>query len=311
MRIEVLGSRGQLGHELMDVLASSAHEASGHDIDRVDICDAASVGTLLDDVRPDAVVNCAAWTRVDAAETAEDEAFRVNAEGPRILAEACDARGILVCHLSTDYVFGGAVSGPIDESAPPNPRSVYGRSKLAGEEAVRRVAPRHQVVRTAWLYGQDGPNFVLTVLRLARAGDPLRVVADQRGSPTWTGHLAPAIVHLVEREALGTFHLTNSGSCTWHEFAVAVAAHAGLDVEIEAISTTDYPAVAPRPAYSVLDNRRWRELGGAPLPDWRVGLRQYLASLGAEHGLAEVPVTWAAPGASLRLGDNEIEGGQG
>jgi dTDP-4-dehydrorhamnose reductase len=137
------------------------------------------------------------------------------------------------------------------------------------------------VVRTAWLYGQEGPNFVLTILRLARAGGPLRVVADQHGSPTWTGHLAPAIVRLVERGEVGTFHLTNAGSCSWHEFAVAIVRRAGLEVTVEAIGGAGYPTPAPRPAYSVLDNARWRELGEQPLPDWREGLRAYLSELRA------------------------------
>jgi dTDP-4-dehydrorhamnose reductase len=145
--------------------------------------------------------------------------------------------------------------------------------------AVRSAAGRHQVVRTAWLYGQQGPNFVLTMLRLALAGGPLRVVADQRGSPTWTGHLAPAILRLVERGETGTFHLTNAGSCSWYEFAVAIVRGAGLDVPVEAIGSADYPTAAPRPAYSVLDNARWRGLGEPPLPDWRAGLRAYLSEL--------------------------------
>lgn len=282
MRIEVVGSHGQLGRELLATLSGSTrHQGSGHDIDSVDICDAASVAALLDDIRPDALVNCAAWTRVDAAETAEAEALRVNGDGPRVLGEACSERGILLCHLSTDYVFGGTATEPIGETADPHPQSAYGRTKLAGEEAVRRTAGRHQVVRTAWLYGQEGPNFVLTMLRLARAGGPLRVVADQHGSPTWTGHLAPAIVRLIERGEVGTFHLTNAGSCSWHEFAVAIVRGAGLEVAVEAISGAVYPTPAPRPAYSVLDNARWRELGERPLPDWREGLRAYLSELRA------------------------------
>jgi dTDP-4-dehydrorhamnose reductase len=277
MRIEVIGSRGQLGRELLRTLSATSHRGSGHDVESVDICEPASVAALLDAVRPDAVINCAAWTRVDAAEAEEAAAYRVNAEGPRILAEACRSRGILLCHLSTDYVFAGTATEPIDESAMPDPRSAYGRGKLAGEEAVRSVLASHLVVRTAWLYGQEGPNFVLTMLRLARARGRLRVVSDQWGSPTWTGHLAPALVRLVELGASGTYHLTNSGSTTWHGLAEAIVEEAGLGVPVEPLTTAEYPTAAPRPAYSVLANRAWLELGEAALPPWRDGLRAYLA----------------------------------
>ncbi|MGP8162089.1 MAG: dTDP-4-dehydrorhamnose reductase [Candidatus Dormibacteria bacterium] len=282
MRIEVIGSRGQLGRELMRVLAGSEHAVSGHDVEAVDIRDGGSVAALLDEVRPDAVVNCAAWTRVDAAETEPEAAWEVNAAAPAILAEACRARGILLCHLSTDYVFDGTATAPIDEAAAPNPQSAYGRGKLAGEEAVRAALAEHLIVRTAWLYGQEGPNFVLTMVRLAAERGRLRVVDDQLGSPTWTGHLAPAVLRLVERRATGTFHLTNSGSTTWYGFAAAIVEEAGLDVPVDAITSADYPTPAPRPAYSVLADRAWRALGEEPLPPWRDGLRAYLR----ERGLA-------------------------
>ena len=284
MRIEVIGSRGQLGRELMGVLARTEHEVSGHDVESVDIRDPESTAALLDASRPDVVVNCAAWTRVDAAELEADAAWQVNAVAPGILAQACAARDILLCHLSTDYVFDGDASCPIDEEATPHPLTAYGRGKLAGEEAVRALLPRHQIVRTAWLYGQEGPNFVLTMLRLARERGRLRVVADQWGSPTWTGHLAPAVVRLVTWGVPGTFHLTNSGITTWHGFAEAIVEEAGLDVPVEAVSSADHLTPARRPAYSVLDNRAWYELGEAPLPDWRDGLRAYLS----ERGIARV-----------------------
>ncbi|HXZ99233.1 MAG TPA: dTDP-4-dehydrorhamnose reductase [Candidatus Binatia bacterium] len=286
MRIEVIGSRGQLGRELLQVLAATPQQHSGHDIESVDIAEPASVAALLDDVRPDAVINCAAWTRVDAAESEPEATWRVNAVGPRVLARACHDRGVLLCHLSTDYVFDGNATRPIPEEAGPNPQSAYGRSKLAGEHAVLAVLPRHQIVRTAWLYGQEGPNFVLTMLRLARERGALRVVDDQRGSPTWTGHLAPALVRLVERGEPGTYHLTNSGDTTWCGFARAIVEEAGLAVPVEPISTAGYPTPAPRPAYSVLDNRAWRELGEAPLPSWRAGLTAYLDALGERKAAA-------------------------
>src|SRR6202011_2724462 len=182
-------------------------------------------------------------------------------------------------HLSTDYVFDGAATSPIDEWQPPNPVSMYGASKLAGENEVRSLARRHQVVRTAWLYGRDGPNFVLSILRALAEGRPLRVGSDQLGSPTWTGHLAPALLRVIARDIPGTFHLTNSGVVSWHGFAESIVAAAGGSARVAAITTAEYPTAARRPSYSVLDNRVWRLLGETALPDWQEGLLAYVAHL--------------------------------
>ena len=280
MRVLVTGASGQLGSELVDVLRATGHDVAGVTHARCDIASPGAAGVLLRGAAADAVVNCAAYTRVDAAKSDRDAAYRANAEGPRLLAEACAAADVLLCHISTDFVFDGTAIAPIDEEATPHPLGVYGASKLAGEEAVRQATARHQIVRTAWLYGRGGPNFALTMLRLARERGALRVVADQRGTPTWTGHLAPALVRLLGHGRAGTYHLTNSGETTWHGFARAVLEAAGLGaVPVEAISTAEYPTPARRPAYSVLDNRAWRELGEAPLPDWLEGVRAYVAGL--------------------------------
>jgi dTDP-4-dehydrorhamnose reductase len=286
MRVLVTGGRGQLGATLGDHDGRDGHVVVALGRDECDVTDPASVRSALAEHRPDAVVNCAAWTRVDDAEVEEHAAWALNAEAPRILAEACAETGALLTHLSTDYVVPGDGSTPIDESQPPSPRSAYGRGKLAGEEAVRAMATRHQVVRTSWLYGRDGPNFVLTMLRLGRAGTAPRVVADQTGAPTWTGHLAPALLRLVERGPTGTFHLTNSGSTTWHGFANAIFAAAAIDVTAEPITTAEYPTRAQRPSYSVLDNAAWRRLGEAPLPPWQEGLSAYIEELRARGRLA-------------------------
>jgi dTDP-4-dehydrorhamnose reductase len=277
MRILILGGRGQLGRELARRSQSAGVTATAIDIDECDVTDATSVDRWLTETGAEAVINCAAWTQVDAAESAVDAAYLVNAIGPRVLASCCDRRGILLTHVSTDFVFNRTTPDPIDEWALPEPISVYGASKLAGETEVRHLCRRHQIVRTSWLYGQNGPNFALTVLRLAAERERLRVVADQHGSPTWTGHLAPAILRLVTLAVPGTYHLTNSGQTTWHEFACAVLAEAGVTRPVDPISTADYPTAARRPQYSVLDNRAWRLLGEPALPPWRQGVSEYIA----------------------------------
>jgi dTDP-4-dehydrorhamnose reductase len=244
-----------------------------------DITDGAAVERAIAEVRPDAVINGAAWTRVDAAEEHEAEAEAVNATGAGLVAAACASAGIRCCHVSTDYVFDGTATTPIPEDAVASPRSAYGRTKWHGEVAVRERCPDHLIVRTSWLYGRQGPNFVLTMLRLAAERPELRVVADQHGAPTWTGHLAPAMLRLIGIAPAGTYHLTNSGVTTWYDFAVAIISARGLPTEVVPISTAEYPVAAARPAYSVLDNRAWRDLGEPPLPEWQEGLRSYLASL--------------------------------
>jgi dTDP-4-dehydrorhamnose reductase len=279
VRILLTGGGGQLARELLDVATASGHEIRSTNHDQCDITDLDEVRATLEEVGPDVLINCAAWTHVDAAESNADEAYRINAIGPRVLATACAPREVLIVHISTDYVFDGAASSPINEWQVPRPRSVYGASKLAGENEIRALARRHQVVRTSWLYGRHGPNFVLTMLRAAEQDGPLRVVADQLGSPTWTGHLAPALLRLVSRDLPGTYHLTNSGAVSWHGFAEAIFAGAGRSVEVTPVPTSEYPTPAPRPAYSVLDNRVWRLLGESTLPDWRDGLSAYLRQL--------------------------------
>ena len=282
MRVFIAGANGQLGSELADIARVLGHDVTATDVDECNLLDPQSIAENLDNSKPDVVVNCAAWTKVDAAESEHAAAHALNAVAPENLAQACHQRSIGLIHISTDYVFDGTATDPMDETYPTNPLSVYGTTKLAGEVAVRREHPKAQIVRTAWLYGRQGPNFVLTMLRLAREGKPLRVVGDQYGSPTWTGHLAPALLTLAERGTPGLYHLTNSGQTSWAGFAQAIVECAGLDVPVTAITTAEYPTPAPRPAYSVLHNRAWRQLGEALLPDWHDGLAAYMASMSAQ-----------------------------
>ena len=280
MRWLVVGSLGQLGRDLQIVL-------DGEDVDAVDYpeIDIRDASMVADRVRgADVVINAAAWTDVDGAETAEDAAYAVNADGPRNLATACADTGALLIHISTDYVFAGDGTTPYAEDAPIDPRSAYGRTKAAGERAVLDSAATAYVVRTAWLYGAGGANFVRTMAGLARAGDdPITVVDDQRGSPTWSRHLAAALVRIAtERPDPGIYHVTNSGDVTWHGFARAIFSAVGADPErVRPVTTKEFPRPAPRPAYSVLGNARWRAAGFDPLPSWDDALAEAVRTEGA------------------------------
>ncbi len=254
-----------------DVVAAA--RAAGHDVralarDELDITDAAAVRAAAADA--DAVVNCAAWTDVDGAEAAEDEATRINGEGAGNVAAA----GAVTVHVSSDYVFDGTATQPYAETAATAPRSAYGRSTLAGERAVAAAAPgRHAIVRSSWLFGVHGGNFVATMLRLGAERDDVAVVDDQVGCPTWTGHLAPALVEIAERRKSGVLHVAGGGECSWHELAVATFAVTSTRCDVRTMSTAELGRPAPRPAYSVLATER----DDAPvLPHWRDGLAGYL-----------------------------------
>ena len=295
MTILLLGANGQVGHELRRSLAPLgsivATTRSGElpDGGRCEIADFDRPDTLAELVQriaPVAVVNAAAYTAVDKAEDEEAAAFRANAEAPGILAQACAERGIPFVHYSTDYVFDGQGSRPYREDDPTAPLSVYGASKLAGEDAIRAAGGRHLILRTAWVYGQHGHNFMKTMLRLGAERDELRVVADQVGTPTPAALIADVTTELLGlRDApSGTFHLTPRGETSWHGFAEAVFEEAlarGLisrAPKVIPVATSDYPTRARRPGYSRLDIGRLEQVLGRALPEWRTGLRQVLGS---------------------------------
>jgi dTDP-4-dehydrorhamnose reductase len=271
-----------LGRDVCDVAARAGHEPLAVDLPELDIVDEAAVLAFLEDRRPAAVVNCAAWTDVDGAETHREQAHAVNAEGAGNLARGAAAIGVGLLHISTDYVFDGRApldtdgrERPYVESDPTGPTSVYGQSKLAGEQQVLAASPRHAVVRTAWLYGLHGRNFVDTMLRLADEREAVQVVDDQVGSPTWSGHLAPAVLGLIEREVGGLVHLTGAGAISWNGFAQEIFRQAERDCRVEAVSSAQMARPAPRPAWSVLASERADVLA---MPDWRDGLAGYLAA---------------------------------
>lgn len=290
MRILITGAAGMLGRDLVSVLSAPAAPASAAvptlylaDLDNCDITDPDALICFFEEARPDIVVHAAAYTDVDGCERDAERAMRTNSGGTQNVARAATAFDARLIYVSTDYVFDGLKGSPYDECDPPNPQSVYGRSKLAGEQAVRECAD-HAIVRTAWLYGQHGRNFVTTILQQALKGQPLRVVDDQVGSPTWSHDLACTIAALVPKSATGIFHATGAGHCSWFDLAGAILEEAALlghsaRVPVVPISTVELARAAPRPAFSVLGNRRLREAGVAPLPHWRDSLRAFLRVL--------------------------------
>lgn len=273
MRIFVAGAGGQLGRALAAPLA--AHDVVALSHAALDVVDLAAVRSAVREVRPQLVINAAAYNRVDDAETDVAAAFRGNAVGPRNLALATAESGIPLVHVSTDYVFDGRAARPYHEFDPTNPQSVYGRSKLAGEVAVRELNPRHYVVRTAWVYDELGKNFPRTMLALA-ANPEVRVVDDQTGSPTYAPHLAAAIARLVESGAFGTFHLAGGGAVTWYGLTRKLYEFRGIRTPVVPVTTDEFPRPAPRPRYSVLTTLQEPRI---ELPPWQDGLAEFCRNL--------------------------------
>jgi dTDP-4-dehydrorhamnose reductase len=278
LRILVTGADGMLGHDLVPALRSAGHAVTALGRPDLDVTDAAECAAGV--AGHDVVVNAAAWTAVDDAETHEAQAFSVNAVGAANVARAASWAGVRLVQLSTDYVFDGTASTPYAADHPPAPTSAYGRTKAAGEWAARALCAECWVVRTAWLYGRSGPNFVETMLRLAAERETVSVVADQVGQPTSTVELSGLVVRLLEAGAPpGTYHGTASGETTWHGFARAVFEGSGLDPERVLPTTTDaFTRAARRPAYGVLSHDSLSRAGVAPIGDWREGLAAYLAT---------------------------------
>ena len=272
MRWWVVGAGGMLGQDLVQVVADSGQDVVAATRQDADVTDETSVEAALAAAGGvDVVVNCAAWTAVDDAESREAEAFAVNAVGAQVVARVAARHGVRVVHVSTDYVFDGQADVPYPEDAVMAPRSAYGRTKAAGEWAVRAEAADHLVVRTAWLYGAGGPSFPRTIARLAADRGAVDVVADQVGQPTWTRDLAELVVRLVDAHApAGTYHGTASGQASWFEFAQEVVTAAGLPGEAVRPTTSEaFVRPAPRPAWSVLGHHRLRAAGVEPIGDWR------------------------------------------
>jgi dTDP-4-dehydrorhamnose reductase len=276
VKVLVTGAGGMLAGALVPALRRAGHDVTALTRAELDVTDQARVREAVAAAHPDWACHLAAFTDVDGCESRFDHALRVNGEGAGHAAAAAREAGAAVLAISSDYVFAGDDPRPRRESDAVGPVSAYGRSKLAGEEAVRAANPRHVIVRTAWLYGRGGRNFVDTIRERALAGTALAVVDDQRGSPTWTEDLAPALVELMDKAATGTFHATNAGDCTWHEFACEICAQAGARVEVARRSSAELARPARRPANSVLDTSLLERTLGHGLPHWRDALARYV-----------------------------------
>ena len=272
----ITGAHGQLGRALAAVAADRGLSCEGRDVDTLDIRDAAAVHNWIAAARPAAVINCAAMTAVDDCESNEAEATAINGDSVGHLAAACTAVGARLVQISTDYVFSGDGDRPYMENDATVPLSAYGRSKLLGEE-LARSSGSHLIVRTAWLYGHGGRSFVETIRAQIEGGArKLRVVADQRGCPTYCDDLAAAVLDLVDAQAEGVVHAVNSGDTSWHGFAVEIARILQAGVDVEPVSSSEFPRPAQRPAYSLLDTSRLAALLGRPMPHWRDALQTYL-----------------------------------
>jgi dTDP-4-dehydrorhamnose reductase len=275
-KILITGSHGQLGRALVAICAARKIEFEGRDIDTLDISDAEAVTRWIEASTPSAVINCAAYTAVDDCQTNEQAAMKINGTAVGILAAACNAIGARLVQISTDYVFAGDGERPYLEDDPVGPISAYGRTKLRGEE-LARTARQHLIVRTAWLYGHGGRNFVEAIRgQIDKGADTLRVVADQRGSPTFCDDLAGAILDLIDADSEGVVHAVNAGETTWHGFAAAIASLLRADIEVLRLTSDQVQRPAPRPAFSVLDTTRISRILGRQLPAWEDALARYL-----------------------------------
>ena len=276
MKVVVTGVRGQLGHDVVNELEKRGHTAVGTDVEEMDITDAGKVREVLTSERPDAVIHCAAYTAVDAAEDNVELCRRINAQGTENIAKVCGDLDCRMLYLSTDYVFNGEGERPWEPDDEREPLNVYGQTKYEGELAVETYVEKFFIVRIAWVFGVNGKNFIKTMLRLGKDHDELTVVADQIGSPTYTWDLSRLLVDMIESDRYGRYHATNEGLCSWYEFAVEIFRQAGMDVHVRPVTSEEYPAKAKRPHNSRMDKSKLEQNGFRRLPDWKDALTRYL-----------------------------------
>lgn len=275
-KVLITGANGQLGKELVELFTEKGFEVYGFGRDKMDITNQIQVQEIISTLKPDIVLHSAAHTKVDLAESEPEQAFLINAYGTRNVAVAAEEVGAKLVYVSTDYVFDGTNNEPYDEFSPTSPLGVYGKSKLAGEQFVRDLHSKFFIVRTSWVYGKHGNNFVKTMLKLGEEKKELSVVADQVGCPTYTLDLAKSILEIVATEKYGIYHISNSGSCSWYEFAKIIFKEAGMNVKVNPCTTADFPRPAARPAYSVFKHMAL-QLNNFKTPrEWKRGLSHFL-----------------------------------
>ncbi|MDQ0890925.1 dTDP-4-dehydrorhamnose reductase [Paenibacillus sp. V4I9] len=279
MRIVVTGANGQLGQDVVKLLRAK-HEVHGLGREQLDITNESQCVGVLNALKPDVIIHSAAYTAVDLAETEEAIAYRDNADGTKNLAVAAESIGAKFCYISTDYVFDGTAMNAYREDDNTNPQSVYGKSKRAGEQHVESLSSKYFIVRTSWVYGIYGANFVKTMLNLAQTRDSLKVVSDQFGSPTYTVDLAVFLEQLVQTELYGIYHASNVGVCSWYDFACAIFEESGVKIKVDPCTTEEFPRPAPRPRNSAMEHEAIRANGFEDLRPWREGLRAFLKELG-------------------------------
>lgn len=279
MRVFVTGVKGQLGYDVMNELEKQGLEGIGVDIDEMDITDADQVNKVIKEAAPDAVIHCAAYTAVDAAEDNEEICRKVNAQGTENIAKVCEELDIKMMYISTDYVFNGQGERPWEPDDEREPLNVYGQTKYEGELAIEEHVKKFFTVRIAWVFGVNGKNFIKTMLNLGKTHDHLTVVDDQTGSPTYTYDLARLLVDMIQTDKYGRYHATNEGICTWYEFACEIFKQAGMNVSVAPVSSDEYPAKAKRPSNSRMDKSKLTANGFTPLSTWQDALSRYLKEI--------------------------------
>ncbi len=279
MKVLVTGIKGQLGHDVMERLREKNHEAVGVDLEEMDITDESAVNDVMDRVRPQAVIHCAAYTAVDRAEDEEEMCRRVNAVGTAYIAKACQRHDCKLLYLSTDYIFTGEGERPWEPEDEADPLNVYGQTKYEGEQAIEACLEKYFIVRISWVFGVNGSNFIRTMLRLGEERGAVSVVDDQIGSPTYTYDLASLLVDMIESDRYGIYHATNEGFCSWYEFAVEIFRQAKMDVEVTPVGTDAFPAKAKRPKNSRMSKEKLIQNGFQKLPSWQDALGRFLREI--------------------------------
>ncbi|HHP5737864.1 dTDP-4-dehydrorhamnose reductase [Bacillus paranthracis] len=279
MKVLVTGAKGQLGQDILRLLESQSWEVFGFGREELDITDERQVHEKVLSIKPDIIIHTAAYTQVDQAESDEATAFKVNAEGTKYLAQAAEAVGAKFCYVSTDYVFDGTKDTPYKADDQTNPQTIYGKSKLVGEQYTQEYCSKSYIVRTSWVFGLYGNNFVKTMLRLAEENKELGIVHDQVGSPTYTTDLARFIISLVQTDKYGVYHGSNSGVCSWYEFAKEIFKQSNIEIVVNPLTTENFPRPAARPKYSVLDKGMIEENGFESFQDWKEALKDFLKKL--------------------------------